>query len=674
MKIYNTLSGKKQEFIPLNANKVNMYACGITVSGEAHIGHAYQALIYDIIRKYLEKIGYEVTYARNYTDVDDKIIAKSNQTGIPADEYALQMIKNIDEQMSRLDVGEPTIWIKATECIGDIIDFVAKLIEKGHAYPTDKGDVYFSVDSFPSYGRLSHRNLEDAMNGVRVDNDEMKKNPLDFALWKSAKEGEPFWNSPWGKGRPGWHIECSAMNRKTFGDRIDIHGGGRDLIFPHHENEIAQTEALTGKQFVSYWIHNGLIKVNGQKMSKSLGNSLLLKDLLDKYSAETIKLALLQTNYRGDINVTDNLFPEAQKHLLDFYGVFASAIKSNIEIFGENETIDKEFNACMDDDFNTALAISNLYGYFKKIKSKINQGDKTAGADLNQIKKTYSLLGLFKANAIEFIQKYQVKESANVDIPKEVIDIAEERLVARKNKDWAKSDELRDKLSSMGYVIKDSKDGYTLEKTEKTEKKTQIDKENHKELANIKTDRNARFSKKIINLADQRLKAIQNNDWLTADMLSAKINKLGCIIIDSPNNYVLIGLPKQQEGKEVIFPKYIIELADVVAMARYNKAIETEKYYTNLLKEKGFTINICKDGSYTLNGNTKDFEVQFDTIKEQDKKSKNDFPVYVIELADLVFSARKEKDQAKEKEFAEKLDKMGYVVIDGENDYVIKIK
>ena len=284
MKIYNTLTGKKQDFIPLNEKKVKMYACGITVSGEAHIGHAYQALIYDIIRKYLEKKGYEVTYARNYTDVDDKIIAKSNETGIPADVYAEQMIKDIDAQMARLKVDDPNLWLKATQSIDDIIEFVSTLIKKGHAYPTEKGDVYFSVESFPGYGKLSHRNLEDAKNGVRVDNDEMKKNPLDFALWKSAKQGEPSWTSPWGEGRPGWHIECSSMNKKAFGEQIDIHGGGRDLIFPHHENEIAQTEALTGKPFVNYWIHNGLIKVNGQKMSKSLGNSLFLKDLLDSYS------------------------------------------------------------------------------------------------------------------------------------------------------------------------------------------------------------------------------------------------------------------------------------------------------------------------------------------------------------------------------------------------------
>ena len=422
MKIYNTLTGNKQEFVPMTEGKVKMYACGITVSGEAHIGHAYQAIIYDIIRKYFEKKGYDVVYARNYTDVDDKIINKSHETGIPADEYARKMIDEIDGEMRRLRVGEPTVWIKATECIGDIISFIEKLIEKGHAYPTEKGDVYFSVDSFPAYGALSHRNLEDAANGVRVENDELKRNPLDFALWKSAKEGEPFWDSPWGKGRPGWHIECSAMNYKTFGDSIDVHGGGRDLIFPHHENEIAQTEALTGKKFVRYWIHNGLIKVNGQKMSKSLGNSLLLKDLLERYSPEIIKFALLQTNYRGDINITDALFPEAEKHMAEFYRVFAAAEEKGIKIEGANAEIDAEFDKAMDDDFNTALAISNLFGIFKSVRAKIAAGDAGAGADLNQIRKTYSLLGLFEETPSAFLSKIKKKEDA---VPAEVIKLAE---------------------------------------------------------------------------------------------------------------------------------------------------------------------------------------------------------------------------------------------------------
>ena len=481
MKIYNSLTKRKEEFIPLQGNEVKMYACGITVSGEAHIGHGYQALIYDIMRKYLKKLGYDVTYARNYTDVDDKIIAKSHETGIPADEYAEKMIENINKIMEKFEVDDPDVWLKATENIDNIIDFVSKLIEKGNAYPTKNGDVYFDVQSFPGYGKLSNRNIEDALDGVRVDNDDEKKNAYDFALWKSAKPGEIYWESPWGKGRPGWHIECSAMNRTAFGEQIDIHGGGRDLIFPHHENEIAQTEALTGKQFVKYWTHNGLIKVNGQKMSKSLGNSLLLADLLEKYSDEAVKFALLQTNYRNDINVTDDLFPEAEKHLYEFYSTLAVVDKvmdklRGMELTLENDDairateisakVDEEFNACMSDDFNTALALSNLFGYFKEMKKLLANGKSgdlfVALSYAVQIRKTYSLLGLFKKKSQEYVAWYESKNSSSV--PEEVRAIAEERWVARTNRDWAKSDELRAKLAEMGYTVKDSKTGYELTK------------------------------------------------------------------------------------------------------------------------------------------------------------------------------------------------------------------
>ncbi len=462
MKIYNTLTRRKEEFVPIHEGKVNMYACGITVSGEAHIGHGYQALIYDIMRSYLQKKGYEVTYARNYTDVDDKIIAKSHETGIPADEYAKRMIDKINATMSAFNVDDPTLWLKATENMDNIIDFVQKLIDKGHAYPTKKGDVYFDVPSFKGYGKLSNRSFEDALDGVRIDNDEEKKNPYDFALWKSAKPGEISWDSPWGKGRPGWHIECSAMNRAAFGEQIDIHGGGRDLIFPHHENEIAQTEALTGKQFVKYWTHNGLIKVNGQKMSKSLGNSLLLDDLLQKYTDEAIKFGLLQTNYRGDINITDDLFPEAERHLHEFYTVVDKVEKIFGKLEGENKAIDDEFNACMDDDFNFALAISNLYGYFKNVNKKLNAGDDSVKADCNQIQNTYSLLGFFRKSAAEYLKEYDARNAE--EIPAEVKAIAEERWQARALKDWAKSDELRNALTQMGYAVKDSKEGYALSK------------------------------------------------------------------------------------------------------------------------------------------------------------------------------------------------------------------
>ena len=461
MRIYNTLTRGKQEFKPLEEGKVKMYACGITVSGEAHIGHGYQALIYDIMRKFLEKQGYKVTYARNYTDVDDKIIAKSRETGIPADVYAADMIKKIDCIMQKFDVDDPSVWLKATENIDNIIDFISQLIKTGHAYPAANGDVYFDVTSFKRYGCLSNRSVEDMLDGVRVDNGEEKRNPADFALWKAAKQGEICWDSPWGKGRPGWHIECSAMNRAAFGEQIDIHGGGRDLIFPHHENEIAQTESLTGKQFARFWTHNGLIKVNGQKMSKSLGNSLLLEDLLNKYTNEAVKFALLQTNYRNDINLTDGIFDEAERHLSDFY----ATIKKVEEKFGKgekgNKAIDDRFDAVMSDDFNTALALSDLFGIFKEISKKLAAGDGACADDVLQVRKTYSLLGLFKKDADEYFK--EVSSHAD-EIPQEVKELAEKRWQAKKAKSWAEADGLRAQIEAAGYTVKDGKDGYTISK------------------------------------------------------------------------------------------------------------------------------------------------------------------------------------------------------------------
>ena len=461
MKIYNTLTRTKEEFVPLEEGKVKMYACGITVSGEAHIGHGYQALIYDIMRKFLEKQGYDVTYARNYTDVDDKIIAKSRETGIPADKYAADMIEKIDKIMAEFDVGEPTLWLKATENIGNIIDFIQKLIDGGHAYSAKNGDVYFAVDSFKRYGCLSNRSVEDMLDGVRVDNNIDKRNPADFALWKSAKEGEIRWQSPWGEGRPGWHIECSAMNRTAFGDQIDIHGGGKDLIFPHHENEIAQSESLTGKQFAKYWTHNGLIKVNGQKMSKSLGNSLLLEDLLKKYTNEAVKFALLQTNYRNDINLTDGVFDEAEKHLTYFYNIIEETEAKFGKGTDRNKKIGERFDAVMIDDFNTALALSDLFGYFKEISKKLASGDSSSADDVYAIRETYSLLGLFKKDAESYLAEVQAKSGT---VPNEVSLLAEKRWKAKQDRNWADADALRAQIDALGYIIKDSKDGYTINK------------------------------------------------------------------------------------------------------------------------------------------------------------------------------------------------------------------
>ena len=439
VKIYNTLTRRKEEFVPLNANNVKMYACGITVSGNAHIGHLYQAMIYDIIRKVLVKVGFKVTYARNYTDIDDKIIAKANELKVDSALYAKEMIEKINEEMKYFQVDEPDLWLKATENIDNIIDFVSKLIDKGYAYTTPKGDVYFAVEKFHSYGTLSNRNLEDAKNGYRIDNDEEKLNPLDFALWKSAKVGEPYWVSPWGNGRPGWHIECSTMNKQAFGDQIDIHGGGRDLIFPHHENEIAQSEALTGKQFAKYWIHNGLIKVDGQKMSKSLGNSIILEDLRKNYHPEVVKFALLQNSYRSDINITDALFKQAEKHIQNFYQVL-NQIEEKFDL-NSNE-IEKEYeknvDEAMNDDFNSPKALSYLFEIFKKMQKKLDNNDASVVRDYNGVKLAYKVLGLFKndtKNVLDFISQKQ-----DNDLPEVVLQMAEKRWQAKQNRDFAQAD------------------------------------------------------------------------------------------------------------------------------------------------------------------------------------------------------------------------------------------
>ena len=460
LKIYNTLTRNKEEFKPLNDGKVKMYACGITVNGRAHIGHAVQAVIFDIIRKYLEKSGYQVTYARNFTDVDDKIIAQANACNMDAMEFAKQNMEAITDSLHELGVSDATLTLNATDNIDNIIEFVQNLIDKGVAYPTYDGDVYFAVDKFVEYGKLSNRNLEDAISGVRIDSMENKKNPLDFALWKAAKPNEIYWESPWGKGRPGWHIECSAMNLYHLGEQIDIHGGGRDLIFPHHENEIAQTEALTGKQFAKYWMHNGLVKINGQKMSKSLGNGIMLDDLLEKYDREVVRFGLIQGNYKNDLNITDNLFDEVESHLYDFYVAMEKVDKLGIKSDNVNPVIDQEFNSAMDDDFNTALAIANLFGYFKTINKKLDSKDNSCVEDKNAIVKTYALFNILQHNPSEFIKK--INNKRNGDIPEAVKQKAEERWIAKQNRDFATADRLRGELTELGFAVKDSKDGYEI--------------------------------------------------------------------------------------------------------------------------------------------------------------------------------------------------------------------
>ena len=460
MKIYNSLTKRKEEFEPIEAGKVKMYACGITVSGEAHIGHAYQALIYDIMRKYLQKLGYRVTYARNYTDVDDKIIAKSRETGIPADVYAAEMIGKIDEVMRKFRVDDPDVWLKATENIGNIISFIAELIEKGHAYATKKGDVYFDVDTYPAYGHLSNRNIEDALDGVRVDNDDEKKNAYDFALWKSAKEGEICWDSPWGKGRPGWHIECSAMNWRYLGDTIDIHCGGQDLIFPHHENEIAQSECFTGKPFAHYWMHNGYINVDNVKMSKSLGNFFTVRDVAEKYGYEPIRYLLISAQYRSPINYSTDIIEQCIAALNRLYTCrdsldFELKNAADAEHDGDKAIIDgfdkyrEQFIAAMDDDLNTADAIASIFELVRDINTNVVGKTPSKALVEGAIAMFDELTGVL---GLVYNRKTETLDS-------DVEALIEARTNARKEKNWAEADRIRDQLKEMGIVLEDTAQG-----------------------------------------------------------------------------------------------------------------------------------------------------------------------------------------------------------------------
>ena len=470
LKVYNVLTRTKEDFIPLNPGVVNMYACGITVSGDAHIGHAYQSVVFDVITRYLRYLGYKVKYVRNYTDVDDKIINNAAKTGENPIEFAEKYMAQTDAEMDKLGNEHPTIMARATECIEDIINFVQKLIDSGHAYVSEFGDVYFRLSSFPQYGKLSHIQIDKNDTGVRKDVEPGKQNDLDFALWKSAKPGEIAWESPWGMGRPGWHIECSAMNMKYLGEQIDIHGGGRDLVFPHHENEIAQTESLTGKQFAKYWIHCGLVKVNGQKMSKSLNNGILLKDVLEKYDADTIRFALLRNTYSADIDITDSLLPESFKHVYKMYSVLNALQNHDFSGADQAKTDEKineivsEFERAMNDNFNTLEVMAAAFGWFNFINAEIAK--KTTEYDLQKIatkiKELFAVLNILQHDSNEYIANVknnvlQQNELSESDIENAI----NERAVAKQNKDWATADKIRGELLEKGIVLKDNPSGTT---------------------------------------------------------------------------------------------------------------------------------------------------------------------------------------------------------------------
>lgn len=472
------MTGRKEDFKPIDGKNVRMYACGITVYDLSHIGHARQAIAYAMVADYLRYRGYNVTYVRNYTDVDDKIINRANELGKDALEFSREQIAETELDMANLHVTDADIKPKASENIENIINLVQGLIDKGHAYVADNGDVYFIVRSFPEYGKLSKRRIDELLNGVRKDVEEGKRDPLDFALWKAAKPGEISWDSPWGPGRPGWHIECSAMAINNLGETIDIHGGGKDLVFPHHENEIAQSESFTGKTFANVWSHCGLIKINGEKMSKSLGNSLTIRDALKKYDYEVIKYVMHSKHYTSDIDLLDKDFALAESQMYYFYNTI-KAMKEYIAQFGGtvngqsidgdiSEGIVPKFVEVMDDDFNTAAAISELHGIFKfanSIMKSAKKGNRVLAANslakiLAALSEVYSILGLFTEDPDTFISNMKAKYLTKTDVSVEEIEAKiAQRAEAKKAKDFETADAIRAELEGKGIILNDTREG-----------------------------------------------------------------------------------------------------------------------------------------------------------------------------------------------------------------------
>ena len=444
LKIYNVLDGKKEEFVSQEENKVKMYACGITVSSDAHIGHAYQAVIFDTIRKYLRFIGYDVTYVRNYTDVDDKIIINARNKGEDPIAYAEHYIEKTNKEMDELGLEPPTIQSRATECIQDMIEFITKLIEKGHAYATPEGNVYFRVSSFPEYGKLSHQIIDETMSGVRKDVEPGKEDDRDFALWKAAGNDEIFWESPWGKGRPGWHIECSTMSMKYLGETLDIHGGGKDLRFPHHENEIAQSEATHGNKIAHYWMHNAFINFGNEKMSKSLGNVVYAKDMIAQYGGPVTRLVILNAHYRQPVNFTDETVKEAEQVILRMQMAYKQAAlklqSNNIDLNEGKPLFINKFLEALANDLNTSNALAELYNILKDINQHIRSKE-TDFVLLNNLFKTltdmFYVLGL-DINYVKFDD--------------EISSLYKEYLLSKENKDFAKSDEIRKILIEKGVM------------------------------------------------------------------------------------------------------------------------------------------------------------------------------------------------------------------------------
>ena len=481
MQLYNSLTRKKEEFIPVTPGKVSLYSCGITAYDLSHIGHARSAVVFDILVRYLRSQDYDVTFIRNFTDIDDKIIKRANEEGISWRQVVDTYITAFHDDMDILGVQRATVEPRATEHISEMIMLIEKLIAKDSAYVTPDGDVYFRVRSFKEYGKLSGRSVDELESGARVAPGESKNDPLDFALWKSAKPGEPFWDSPWSKGRPGWHIECSAMSEKYAPLPLDIHGGGQDLIFPHHENEIAQSEAAMNGPFCNFWVHNGFVQVNSEKMSKSLGNFRTIRDILSSYLPETLRFFLITRHYHSPIDFTFDAMDEAEKNLRRFYETLTLVKEELARQKWSTATFDevfvKEFDelkiswtTAMDDDLNTAAAVGHMNSLLRLINrlAEDKNARKTEGAKalysrfLEAMVGWGDILGLFRRNSVEFLDELKTCRARRIslDIDK-VENLMQQRLRARQNKNYEQSDALREELSRLGVSVRDTPQGAT---------------------------------------------------------------------------------------------------------------------------------------------------------------------------------------------------------------------
>ncbi|MBU4316068.1 MAG: cysteine--tRNA ligase [Proteobacteria bacterium] len=472
IKIYNTLTRKKEIFLPVEPGKVKMYVCGPTVYDSSHIGHARSVVVFDVVNRYFKIQGYDVTYVRNFTDIDDKIINRANELGVDTQTLTKRFIKEFYADMDALHVERATLEPKATDHIDDIILVIQRLEAKGLAYASG-GDVFFRVGKFEGYGKLSGRKLEDMQAGARIDIDENKENPMDFVLWKAAKPGEPSWKSPWGEGRPGWHIECSAMSSHFLGETFDIHGGGKDLIFPHHENEIAQSEGAFDKPFVRYWMHNGFVNINKEKMSKSLGNFLMIKDVLKAYHPEVVRMFLLSSHYRSPIDFSDQVMEESKTGLDKIYALLErieripGPSKKNVRS-EEHQDLWNRFCEALDDDFNTAQGIGVLFDGARLLNRLLDEsGDKLSSekaaiiySGKRDMLRMGQALGTLQQSPRDYFesQKTRAVEKKNLDVS-EIESLIQKRAEARKEKDWKKADIFRQKLSDLNIVIEDRADG-----------------------------------------------------------------------------------------------------------------------------------------------------------------------------------------------------------------------